>query len=519
MSTGTKYRIGTAPKLMGKNLLRKINDTHKKWSTDKTSKKHVYENVDYNKQKSDKLKTVIDNFDKILDEHKKYEKKEPTKIPKLQKAKTCIIIESKCILKKSLSNPLDHNKSSRLQTKTKSLGNIVDDSTPVTKNSISKVENKLQARTKSFVAPPTKTPKIEPSSGKVKEVVRRLNSLTDGTPEAKAVKDISKSTMDLSKKCSKIPVKTNLRKSFESTPCGLNTLDRNTSSTTKKGTTSLNGRFTKSVHNLAAKPLVKDKGLGKSVQNLNKLDTKGSTTRLSLPAKNVQKPVTKERKRDFVAPAKPPETKKKLEPKKVDKPKAPTKVAKKPEVVEKKVSKGLKDKVEQFSCPPEDPEPETFVVLKKPSEELVKNVVDKLEQDTFAKHKHTFEPKFVGQDKIHVDIDYILDMKPKKFVANIVNKYSTTPKREGFQDIRNKFENFDYGRKFDYTSDENSDDSGNISNEIELEMDCDSSSSVKTDSIDEVDRAAGKSEVKQNVATPQLGKVSAEFNFHNLKYD
>lgn len=45
---------------------------------------------------SNKLRIVIDNFDRILEEYK-----QPTKIPKLQKSKTCSIIESKCVLKKA----------------------------------------------------------------------------------------------------------------------------------------------------------------------------------------------------------------------------------------------------------------------------------------------------------------------------------------------------------------------------------------------------------------------------------
>lgn len=45
---------------------------------------------------NNKLRIVIDNFDRILEEYK-----QPTKIPKLQKSKTCSIIESKCVLKKA----------------------------------------------------------------------------------------------------------------------------------------------------------------------------------------------------------------------------------------------------------------------------------------------------------------------------------------------------------------------------------------------------------------------------------
>lgn len=75
-------------------------------------------------QKSPKLKIVIENFDKIISEFSSTPKFQP---PKLQKSKTCSIIESKCILKKSASNPLDPlNKKSNLSTNqfTKSLSDM-----------------------------------------------------------------------------------------------------------------------------------------------------------------------------------------------------------------------------------------------------------------------------------------------------------------------------------------------------------------------------------------------------------
>lgn len=49
-----------------------------------------------------RLKIVIDNFDKILEEYKDK--------PKLERQKSCSIIESKCILKKSMSDPKDSGK-------------------------------------------------------------------------------------------------------------------------------------------------------------------------------------------------------------------------------------------------------------------------------------------------------------------------------------------------------------------------------------------------------------------------
>lgn len=136
---------------------------------------HVYENLTY---KDNKLKIVIDNFDKILDE---YKATPSTKIPKLQKAKTCSIIESKCILKKTLSQP-----ETPAKVKTKSLAEI---------------------------------PQIQKGT-KVRQVVEKINLLSN---KSKSINDVSVN----SERKSRIPVKTpSLRKIFPSTPSGLNCLDR-----------------------------------------------------------------------------------------------------------------------------------------------------------------------------------------------------------------------------------------------------------------------------------------------------
>lgn len=74
-------------------------------------------------KKSEKLRNAIETFDKLLDEYAL-----KSKIPKLQKSKTCSIIESKCILKKTVSVPLDECSKSMnfMPEKTKSLYDLED---------------------------------------------------------------------------------------------------------------------------------------------------------------------------------------------------------------------------------------------------------------------------------------------------------------------------------------------------------------------------------------------------------
>lgn len=284
-----------------------------------------YENVEYKKnensvtiqeeKRSNKLLMVIDNFDKILSEysdinggkdviHTSTPKKEPestvapvpmpkkdTKIPKLVKAKTCSIIESKCILKKSISQPLGHNSTSsnnsegtKLQNKTKSMTNI--------NRSISCDDSATSKPTINKEEPSGETPT------KVKAMVKRLNSLTESTsslegdsPNVAQKKTMSKamSTLDLSSNkknptCSKIPVNTTLRKAYPSIPCDLHRLDLDRGSAPAKR---LNGKLAKSVQNLSpkltlhssnknfdqisARPCLPRPGaaLGRSVQNLS----------------------------------------------------------------------------------------------------------------------------------------------------------------------------------------------------------------------------------------------------------
>ncbi|XP_066257814.1 unconventional myosin-XVIIIa isoform X5 [Euwallacea similis] len=341
-------------KYMGKPFIKKIYETHRKWlggdskrqekaetlkKPDEEKKVPEYENVEFKSVDTtdsfctEKLRIVINSFDKILDEYStlapevnnlpvtievlpkkpnfapepsetpikvvppprkhpsrvrqrqealvKPKPPEPTisktKIPKLVKAKTCSIIESKCILKKANSeNPPPSLPN--VPVKTKSMTNLDVNSSPVKIVPI-------------CMEPPEIKKKITPLKpvppGKVKELVKRLNSLTEiSNPEVAPVlsKAVSTTNLSLSKKhgsASKIPVNSNLRKSFPSTPCHLDQLDNNGSAELSK---------TKSVQNLtkpklslpaAAAPnkavsvqnLARSKAIGdksKSTQNLNK---------------------------------------------------------------------------------------------------------------------------------------------------------------------------------------------------------------------------------------------------------
>nr|CAH7712800.1 unnamed protein product [Callosobruchus chinensis] len=324
-----------------KPLIKKIYEAPRKWlGTEKKDVRekqcHTYENVIYknndDKKKdvarkrldafkvvtdhyngemehSDKLKIVIDNFDKILDEYHSIEEpsatstpvkppvqksvsnpsaatKKDTKIPKLVKAKTCSIIESKCILKKSISNPINNapqpHDAVKLQNKTKSLCNI-------NREGNESVTSEIRSEdTKRCAAGETRPGDNVNGSGaagkKVKEIIERINSLSADTPSKESdtfAMSKAKSTVDLSanKKvtvsaCSKIPVNTTLRKAYPSIPCDLHSLDLDRSS----ADATMNSKFTKSVQNLLSKDDDRRMNgkLAKSTQNLAQL-------RMSLP--------------------------------------------------------------------------------------------------------------------------------------------------------------------------------------------------------------------------------------------
>lgn len=122
--------------------------------------------VPYNKEESNKLKIVIQNFDKILSEFGEESiKAKPQKYPlKLQKSKTCSIIESKCILKKSLSNPTvldtDNVQKSNLENHlTKSLSNM-DFDADIPKFDTSYIPRKHVVKSDTFTKSSKVTPRI-----------------------------------------------------------------------------------------------------------------------------------------------------------------------------------------------------------------------------------------------------------------------------------------------------------------------------------------------------------------------
>ncbi|XP_023022661.2 myosin heavy chain-like isoform X4 [Leptinotarsa decemlineata] len=270
--------------------------------------------VNFDKSQSDKLRIVIKNFDKILDEYAnigvetanatstpakpdlpvpktdKPSVRGDTKIPKLVKAKTCSIIESKCILKKSNSQPLATEASGTSETdkplnKTKSMSNL-DGTFQGEKTFDNFDEASIHCSANNDKLP--RTPEPNRNSEKevlsnVRAMVKRLNSLTD-TKEDLITSDVTpkqtiakaKSTLDLSSNssnkklsiCSKIPVNTTLRKNYPSIPCDLNHLDPDRSNARSKRQT-LNGNFAKSTQNLTESTTSK-LSLAKSTQNLSK---------------------------------------------------------------------------------------------------------------------------------------------------------------------------------------------------------------------------------------------------------
>lgn len=156
--TSSLQRFCTSPKLwLSPNKTNARNNSEKYANISvrhvgKHDDKHVYENVQYKAKNSrktnenvtviqipykenkteEKLKIVIENFDKILTEFGPGDNAKGRSPPKLQKSKTCSIIESKCILKKSISNPavLDDDSKSNLidNPLTKSLSDMDFDS-------------------------------------------------------------------------------------------------------------------------------------------------------------------------------------------------------------------------------------------------------------------------------------------------------------------------------------------------------------------------------------------------------
>lgn len=310
---------------------------------------------------SNKLRIVIDNFDKILDE---YKQPPQTKIPKLQKSKTCSIIESKCVLKKTSSVPLAA--SSMHDLNAKSLSRTV-------------------------------------------------------------------SSCDVSVKKSKIPVMSSLRKTFPSTPSGLNLTDRQKASVGKQE----NMKSAKSVQNL-----VPERRLGgrfaKSTQNLNK------PVALSMP-----------KRRDYVG--------KSLE--------NVSKSTKRVGKVEEMANRAVKSAVQKF-------ESKTFKKEKSDLKGTYKKHNAVTRTSTYTKTPKLKIAKQLEEPVINLEKCDVLTKPLKATEVEIREEKKTPPPPPPKNKIIALISNFE--RKSTtttsftgYTSD-NSDDSGNISNEHEL--DCDENS-------------------------------------------
>ncbi|KAG5892513.1 hypothetical protein JTB14_034511 [Gonioctena quinquepunctata] len=630
-------------------FIKKIYDTPRKWlGNEKKSplkakgdvviihKKtdHTYENVEYkkseenveksgknatvvdvafDKNQSDKLRIVIKNFDKILDEYGKTGDGSPsatstpikstlpicpkkeittpsTKIPKLVKAKTCSIIESKCILKKCNSQPLpsDTDKSSssnKVLNKTKSMNNLdssdrdekrfdnFNRASDIKKDHIETVENNIKHSRDLKQKPSLMKENKKETPSNVKDMVKRLNSLTDSnevdlaefeeTPKQPISK--AKSTLDLSSNkklsiCSKIPVNTTLRKYYPSIPCDLNNLDSDRSSARSKKQT-LNGYFAKSTQNLSENTTLKlsiakstnlltksthnlaksGQYLGKSVQNLSNVSKISLRTRSnqslnnrspsqSLTIKSPEKSSENVKK----APLRVKSEKitfdgDKIKLKVNNTLKNPSKAVSKDRFVgtvsvSKSIEKLSSIRISEETVNPED----TFIVLKAPKEK-VRSVIQKLEvkedeksvsktrplqtdtfrvstkndivkkTDSFGIQKSHVEPKFVEQlstvktkgtfkkkqvEAIKLNLQRTQDFLEKlKVESNEKMDYYLDPKdfiQEGAEKVVAALDS-SLKKELDYNSD-NSDDSGNISNEIELDCD-DTNSSSSSSSI------------------------------------
>ncbi|KAF7266677.1 hypothetical protein GWI33_020009 [Rhynchophorus ferrugineus] len=502
-----------------------------------------------------------------------------TKIPKLVKAKTCSIIESKCILKKTNSSGNINANSSSPPTKTKSMTNlafssptpklipILTDSNDVTKDTPKRKDLVINGPnntpikkmfTNTFTSfdsdtTPVKKDVIE-SPVKVKDLVKRLNSLTEPTPvepqtpPAPLSKAVSTTNLSLSKKygsMSKIPVNANLRKSFPSTPCHLDQIDSTGSASEGKiKTKSLNK--SRSVQNLAKpklslpKPLqTNDKNLGKSVPDL--LKSKQSSTNVSKPLakpKNIKEDIrstgkaankttkpadVKAKVNSGAKPPKPTESTKTVKNNTREKSKSILKNVKPVIDNSNKVKqvqsvdkvdgciKNLVKKTETFNSKVvENVDPkDAFVAIRGPRDKGVNTVIKKLEGSTdtnvkptakvtrnqtfkktdtgptFGDKKAQFEPKFMEKTKFsgRTTVRRNASEKIKLDLQNtqeFLSKFESGDQHEYFLDeggfsnsILKPISTLKSDKHLDYSSD-NSDDSGNISNEV----DCDETNST-----------------------------------------
>lgn len=320
---------------------------------------------------SNKLRIVIDNFDKILDEYKPQPPPPQTKIPKLQKSKTCSIIESKCVLKKTSSVPL-----------TTSMHDL--NVKPVNKGK----EESLLSRTVS--------------------------------------------SCDVSAKKSKIPVMSSLRKTFPSTPSGLNLTDRQKVSACKHEKI----KSAKSVQNLTAERKLSGR-FAKSTQNLNK------TVALSMP-----------KRRDYVCGVG-----KSLENIKS------TKLVGKVEEMTNRAKPSVKNAVQKF-------ESKTIKKEKSDLKGTYRKNNSVARTGTYTKSKDLKVAKQQEEIKINLEkCDVLITQKPLE--VEIHEEKKPPPAKNKIIKLISTFERKSSTCFNGYNSD-NSDDSGNISNEPEL--DCEENS-------------------------------------------
>ncbi|KAL3271770.1 hypothetical protein HHI36_022240 [Cryptolaemus montrouzieri] len=263
-------------------------------------------------EKDPKFKKAINSFDQILQDFISAKEEKISKIPKLQKSKTCCVIESKCIYKRTLSLPNGHCEN--LKSKTKSLLDLNQEEmreysakphgfkNDNVKSTIQKF-NQLTATQKNItIHDSDRVPKKISKSLSLNDKIYSSDSpFRQKNANNKLSRSISSNSEQNEEKrnMSRIPVNTNLRRSFPSTPLGLNKLDQQNGSHVFKET-ELHSKFSKSVQNLSrssALSMAKSTGLSsrnggstydlsKSVQNLSKCSPKMSSSRMSISKNN-----------------------------------------------------------------------------------------------------------------------------------------------------------------------------------------------------------------------------------------
>lgn len=527
----------------------------------------------------DKLKTAIDNFDRILSEYTSPIKLANAK-PKLQKSKTCSIIESKCILKKTLSesntaeatfkslnltqittkslchldrevegvdchtqkflDEMDFWKTSSAKMKDLPTSKVVEDDQPIKVKDVVKrlnslsgdeekksvisnkkiVNNKQLSRKKSDVKPPLQ----KSSSGgrkpilKVNKIEKLASKSSSLIPRAVSCYDVSR----INKKpiSSKIPVKTNLNKTYPSTPSNLN----NFLDSTMRCTAVKYEEKCQSVQNLAAKINQNDGKIGfaprKSInpdlertvscQNLSrtprivsedltrnnspqKIDTKRNLTGNHSSGEPVKK-LGYNVKNDGKTGGSSSDIQKDLKCAKIEIPEAKRKLVRnltynksnmrgnrsKSDLLtgEDEVKKDLQDtfgikklSVDAIFCEFQPQKKKQIHTLKKNAlkrtDTYNKNyrITEFQAIDTIEKNLKTAEEFFVKTNLTSCEILDASSYSKANCVSNLDHPLASDV---GKVDIREDATKTNTKNK-DYLSDDNSDDSGNISNELELE--------------------------------------------------